>query len=362
MSRVVCLITNIPAPYRIPVFDRLYSKLREQNIDLIVLYLSRTEPNRLWKLPDIWHKHEILPGRVISVGGVYFHWNPSLIKQLNLLKPIAVITCGFDFAMMQGFLWSVLKRVPHISFSDGTLDSESNIGFFRRLTRKIVIKNSHSLVGASLKTLSLFQHYGAARKDCFQSCLCVDNSVYIDRTQKKAFDLLYVARIVRGKMPELIIEIMEALGGDYSLEIVGDGNLRGWFIDTLAQKKVKYNYDGFVQPEFIPRFYQSSSLLLFPTRSDSWGVVANEACAAGVPVLTTESAGVAGELIVHGENGFVLPPLAHVWADHIRLLLSDQKLYQQMSRNAFNSVQSYNYESASSGLLQAVLNTVNGSC
>ena len=354
MSGTICLITNIPAPYRVPVFDRLYSKLKEQDLNLVVLYLSGTEPNRLWEPPCISHEHEVLPGKIFSIGSAFFHWNPSLIRQLNRLKPAVVITCGFDFAMLQGFLWSVMKKVPHISFSDGTLDSERKIGFFRRLARKFVIKKSRFLVGASLKTLLLFRQYGAPPENCFQSCLCVDNNAYAGNAQTKAFDLLYVARIVHGKMPELVVEIMEILGSEYSLEIVGDGNLREWFINTLTQKKVRYNYEGFIQPDIIPKFYQKSKLLLFPTKSDTWGIVANEACAAGVPVLTTESAGVAGELIVHGENGFILPPLAHVWADHIRMLLSDQTLYRRMSQNALISVQSYNYENASYGLFNAI--------
>lgn len=359
MSKTVCLITNIPAPYRVPVFDRLYSRLGEKGIELVVLYLSKTEPNRLWKLPDIFHEHRMLPGRVLSAGGFHLHWNPSLISQLDRLKPIVLITCGYDPAMLQGFFWSAWKRVPHISFSDGTLSSERRVGFFRRLSRRTVIKNSSSCVGASLKTLSLFQHYGASAASCFQSCLCVNNSVYSGSVQEKAYDLLYVARIVHGKMPELIVEVMEILRKDYSLEIVGDGNLREWLLSNLRERKVKFDYAGFVQPDIIPKFYQKSRLLLFPTRSDAWGIVANEACAAGVPVLTTESAGAAGELVIDGVNGFVLPPLPHVWAQHIRQLLSDETLYQQMSANAFNRVQPYNYENASLGLLNAILAAIN---
>ncbi len=288
------------------------------------------------------------------MGNRFFHWNPSLIKQLAHLKPSVVITCGFDLSMLQGFFWSRIERVPHISFSDGTLDSEGSIGLVRRFVRRVVIRNSRALVGASRKTLLLFQKYGAPSHDCFQSCLCVDNSRYANDGFEKSFDLLYVSQLIHRKMPDLIIDIMHFLGRDYSLQVVGDGQLRDWFTGALASGRVNYNYAGFVEPNEMPSFYKKARLFLFPTRSDAWGVVANEACAAGVPVMTTPSAGAAGELIVHGENGFVLAPTAEIWANHIRLLLEDKELYTKMSRGAVARVRDYNYENAVQGISDSI--------
>jgi glycosyltransferase involved in cell wall biosynthesis len=330
--------------------------LRQQGIELLVLYLSQTEPNRSWKFPNINHNYVILPGKTFSVGNAFFHWNSSaLITQLRKSKPIAVITSGFDLTMLQAFLWSRISRVVHLSFSDGTLDSERNLGLLRRVARRLVVKNSRSVLGASRKTLSLYQHYGALPQNCFESCLCVDNDRYQTRDQAKEFDLLYVSQFIPRKMPEFIVEVMVELGRDYSLQVVGDGHLREWFINELTREGVGYEYAGFVQPDKIPASFQKARLLLFPTRSDPWGVVANEACAAGVPVLTTSAAGAAGELIIHGENGFVLPPEARVWADHVRQLLNDKELYSNMCRNALSRVRGFTFEKASEGILNAVM-------
>ena len=53
----VALLTNIPAPYRVPVYDRLAAELGD---NFRVLYLAPTEPNRQWQLPELKHEHRYL--------------------------------------------------------------------------------------------------------------------------------------------------------------------------------------------------------------------------------------------------------------------------------------------------------------
>ena len=52
--------------------------------------------------------------------------------------------------------------------------------------------------------------------------------------------------------------------------------------------------------------YARADVLVFPTLTDGFGMVATEAMANGLPVLTTTAAG-AADLIRHEENGLVIP-------------------------------------------------------
>lgn len=52
-------------------------------------------------------------------------------------------------------------------------------------------------------------------------------------------------------------------------------------------------------------FYVAADLLLYPSMYEPFGNVCLEACACGLPVLTTACNG-SSELVVHGENGFVV--------------------------------------------------------
>src|ERR1700678_2705147 len=53
----VAVGTNIPAPYRVPVFNLL---AKEGDIDLHVFYAARREPDRAWDLPEMSHQHSFL--------------------------------------------------------------------------------------------------------------------------------------------------------------------------------------------------------------------------------------------------------------------------------------------------------------
>jgi len=48
--------------------------------------------------------------------------------------------------------------------------------------------------------------------------------------------------------------------------------------------------------------------LIFPTHSDPWGLVVNEAMSCGLPVIATNVAGCTEDLVRDGWNGFVIPP------------------------------------------------------
>jgi glycosyltransferase involved in cell wall biosynthesis len=113
-------------------------------------------------------------------------------------------------------------------------------------------------------------------------------------------------------------------------------------------------FAGFARQDQLPQLYRSAKILLFPTQADVWGVVANEACASGLPVLVSPFAGSAGELIRDGENGFVLPLDIQQWTDAGVRLLSDADLYSSMSASGRALVQEYSFENAATGITNAI--------
>jgi len=61
----------------------------------------------------------------------------------------------------------------------------------------------------------------------------------------------------------------------------------------------------FVQPKALPEIYAAAGALVLPSRCDSWGVVALEACAAGLPVVISDGCGAANEMATPA-NGFTV--------------------------------------------------------
>lgn len=65
---------------------------------------------------------------------------------------------------------------------------------------------------------------------------------------------------------------------------------------------------GFVQPDALPALMQEGGTFILPSRREPWGVVVQEAAAAGLPVLCSTASGASVHLVREGYNGFVFEP------------------------------------------------------
>jgi glycosyltransferase involved in cell wall biosynthesis len=63
-------------------------------------------------------------------------------------------------------------------------------------------------------------------------------------------------------------------------------------------------FPGFRQIEELPRFYAHALALVHPAIAEPWGLVINEAMAAGLPILSSSNVGAAEELLDDGVNGY----------------------------------------------------------
>jgi glycosyltransferase involved in cell wall biosynthesis len=65
---------------------------------------------------------------------------------------------------------------------------------------------------------------------------------------------------------------------------------------------------GFINQREIPDWYAAADCLVLPSDSfETWGLVVNEGMAAGLPVIVSDAAGCAPDLVEDGANGFSFP-------------------------------------------------------
>jgi glycosyltransferase involved in cell wall biosynthesis len=352
------MVTNIPAPYREPIHEMVSA---EFNSEYHVIYAQDREANRNWSFSYGNYSRSFLKKRVIKYKERYIHFNIDVWGELNKYNPEVVITTGFNPTFLLAFLWAKLHRKIHICFTDGWLGSEKGLSLFHKITRKLVYRHSNAFIGASKHSLDLYRHYRCPDEAVFQSHLCANNDHYSRfLTPEKKYDIVFSGQIIDRKLPLFFAEVAKMVSGRIGcckVLIIGAGAMEQELISTLDEYGIDYRFAGFINQEDLPRYYASSKLLLFPTLSDPWGVVANEACAVGVPVLTCNNAGVANDLVIDNYNGYVLPLRAEIWADHIIELLEDDNLYARFSKNALIKVQEYSYAVAAQGIINAILFT-----
>lgn len=357
MTRLA-ILTNEPPPYRIPVFQRV---ARMQGVTLQVIFCARREPNRHWDLPPFDFDHRFLRERITTVKGRYIHNNPDVVLALRRFKPDVLVNDGLNPTQLYAFAYCWVKGIPHVPLTDGTYQSEQGLSKVHKMIRRIVYARSNAFLSASMGGQRLFESYGVSADRCFKSYLCIDNDAYqrVSIASEKKYDLIFCARMVPEKGPMFALDVAVAtakkMGRKVSILFVGSGSEEERVRAAAAQKTdlVHVHFHGFALQKDLPSLYGSARIFLFPTHADVWGVVANEACAAGLPVIVTPHAGVAGELVLNGENGFVCGLQTDLWADHVATLLSREDLREEFSRRSLLLVREYTFDNAATGLVDA---------
>jgi glycosyltransferase involved in cell wall biosynthesis len=354
----LALVTNIPAPYRVPVFDRVAAT---PGIALRVLYGALREPDRDWDLPPLQHEHVLLPGRVVTRGGRHIHVNPAVWRELQRFAPQVVLTTGYNPTHLAAFVYARTHGAAHVAMTDGTPASEAGLGAAHRWLRRQLLARSAAAVAASAGGVQLLRQHGMDDAAIHRSPLCANPALrWAPRPGAvRDIELLFSGRLVPDKNPGFALQVAQAtaqrLGRPLRMAVLGGGPLLPELrrqAATLAPL-VQVDVTGPLKQADLPGWFQRSKLFLFPTRQDPWGVVANEACEAGVPVLVSPQAGVAGELVRDGDTGRVLPLDLATWVDACAALLGDEGRRQRLAAAARAAVAAYGVEQAAAGIVGA---------
>lgn len=162
-------------------------------------------------------------------------------------------------------------------------------------------------------------------------------------------------------LPRLIeahaIYLQKAGREGWSLLIVGDGPMRA-DLETLAAKlgsKEKVVFAGWRTYQQLPAIYGLGKAFIHASTTEQWGLVVNEAMAAGLPVLVSERSGCAAELVKPGENGFTFDPwnIEEIAGTMLSIHLDDH-LREQMGKRSLEIIAHWGPERFARGLRQAV--------
>lgn len=354
----VAIVTNIPTPYRLKVYALL---AQAPGIQLRVFYCSGREPDRAWDLAPDQYESVYLKERFISLSDRFVHINPDVWSKVSAFKPDVTVTTGFNPSHLIAFVYAMVNRSRHVAMTDGTKTSEEKLSVLHQWVRRWVFGRTQAFVGASDGAFDLFEQYGVPRHLMFKSHLCANNEAFAGHhAMAKRFDFIYCGRFVAIKNPLFALRVAQQcaqqLGRVVRIALVGSGTMEPEMRDLAStmSDQVEATFVGFAKQSELPTWYGASRVLLFPTSWDPWGVVANEACAAGVPVMVTPEAGVAGEIIKDQVNGYILPLDEALWVRHACRLLQDSALHARMAAQCERAVAEYTYANAAKGIADAV--------
>lgn len=320
----ILLVTNIPTPYRLPLFNRLSSRFSDAGFSLKVVFCEHGYARRRFDLRDepVEFEHEYLNGGTVvdskNTEKAYFLYR-GLWKVLKRERPSKIIVAGFSPATIKVFFWGMLKGTPFYIWSGTINKGNRNAAPHRRWLRKVIISRAAGFIAYGSMAKKYLEDLGADSDRIAVATNAVDTDFFSNRTDEmrkkqagkvpKLFNFIYIGYLVPRKQVEKVIEAAEMLSKlrkDFSVTIVGEGESRESLENACAKAGLSgmVRFEGYHQKEDLPAFLADADAFLFQTGYDIWGLVLNEAMAAGLPVIASVNAGATCDLIIDGETGF----------------------------------------------------------
>jgi phosphatidylinositol alpha 1,6-mannosyltransferase len=134
--------------------------------------------------------------------------------------------------------------------------------------------------------------------------------------------LLYVGRIAHEKRLELLADAIDGLH-NVRLVLVGDGPARSALEQRLAGKPV--HFAGYLHGEALAEAYASADLFTFPSDTETFGQVLQEAMASGLPVVAARAGG-AIDLISQANGRLFAPGVSGELRQHIVELANQRSM------------------------------------
>lgn len=357
----ICIITNIPAPYRVDLFYSLQQSYKEYEFSII--YSSANEDNRNWdsgveKLSNVHY----LESKTIKIKGKiddkYIHIPRKVNDVLEDINPDIVIASEYNITCIKACIWCKRNKKKYISWSDGTLFTERNINIIQKLSRKYICKNSNAFIASSTNTKKTQIHYGAKEDNVFVSLLTIDVDKY--RYERKEFvgnRMLFVGRLVKLKGLDLLLEALAKVNLDYRFTIVGDGDVKEDLIQQAKRLKIqdKVNFVGEKNGDEVVEYYKNSDIFILPTRQDCYGLVLLEAACATMTVISSKYAEGVPDIIEDNVSGIIVDPYNEEdMIDKINYVLKNKDNSFELAQNAYKNVDKFKFDKVILGFKKAI--------
>jgi glycosyltransferase involved in cell wall biosynthesis len=154
--------------------------------------------------------------------------------------------------------------------------------------------------------------------------------------------LLFVGRLAKEKNLPLLFHTAATVFAkcpNAKLWLVGEGPYREHCTDLARQLKIgdRVRFFGAVPKEEVDRYYAAADLFVFPSITETQGLVVQEAMSHGLPAVAVAGGG-ASASIRDDFNGMVVKNTVEDFSEAIVAILSNREAHLQMSQNAQNSM------------------------
>ena len=261
-----------------------------------------------------------------------------LRKEIKKINPLSVLSFGERWNNM--VLLSLIGTTIPVYVSDRAQPDKS-LGLKDNLLRKLLYPKAKGIIVQTQKALEIFKsNYSHSNFKVIPNPIrkiapkdCVKENI-----------ILMVGRYIKSKQQNVLIEIFAKLNAPgWKLVLVGydhlkEENQHKW--EQLAEKLgVKQNVVFAGKQEDVEHFYQTSKIFAFTSMSEGFPNVIGEAMSVGLPVVAFDCIAGPSDLIIEGENGFLIPLHQNdLFAAKLQLLIDNPEKITALGNNSKSSI------------------------
>lgn len=270
-------------------------------------------------------EHEATPQAIPSVS------EDAISACFGNISPDVVFLPGWSGSASQKILkWARKNKIPAVVMSESKRDDQPR-KFWKEAIKSwlYVSRFSAALVGGDAHA-NYVAELGIPKRKIFRGYDCIDNA-YFEKAAETVRSKPVQTRKQNPKMPngqyflsafrfmprKNGLKLIQAysmyqkfVDDPWDLVICGNGTQLTEMeqsIDSL-ELKGKVHLAGFLNYQEVCHWYGLANALVHPALQEQWGLVVNEACAAGLPILCSHTVGSAKHLVRDQENGYLFDP------------------------------------------------------
>jgi len=325
----VHFLTVMPSPYTLDLFAAMRADGR---IDARVFYMEMAAPDTHWGQVALPADSEVLPGRWFPFLGGRMHANPGAARRLGEDDPHLVVIGGYAGLTVQWVMrWLKRERRPWVFWGElPGMRPRRRLGrLLRSLALRPVATSAHGIAAIGSRAQEAYRHLVADRCPVHNIPYCCDMSAFLHAASEKSSAtgnalaaevelppdhttrFLYCGQLIERKGVDLLLTAFCEVARkrrNATLTLLGTGPLEHRLAAGLpADIRARVTFAGFQPIKALPRCFAESDIFILPSRHDGWGVVVNQAIAAGMPVICSDAVGAASDLVVDTRNGSLFP-------------------------------------------------------
>jgi glycosyltransferase involved in cell wall biosynthesis len=328
-GRTVCWVLNNTIHYH---HARMQAFARLGLAKACLVELTDTDAFRLLEHPHpdsaAYQRYTLFPGvprTALSARAI----KSALFRMLDSIGPAVVCTNGWSGGgALETLAWALSRSVPAIVMSESMAEDSPRQPWKEAAKRRIVRQFSAAFAGG-VRHREYLVRLGMHPDRIFTGYDVVDNAHCAEGAARARNDpeywrgrlscpqryFLAVSRFVEKKNLFRLLgsyaAYRAAAGPDAcDLVLLGDGELRPKLRDRIVRLRISpfVHMPGFASYDGLPAWYALAHCFVHPSTVEQWGLVVNEAMAAGLPVLVSLHCGCVPDLARDGVNGYTFDP------------------------------------------------------